>query len=135
MSIVVGYVPTRTGLAALDRAIDAARMTGGKLVVVNTGHDGNFDHPDFASPADVDAIGQQLADLGIDHEVLQPTSGRPAADEILLASRDFAADLVVIGIRRRSPVGKLLTGSTSQAVLLEAECPVLAVKAPRQERP
>ena len=133
MTVVVGYVPTPAGLAALDAAIDAARAMRVRLVVVNTGHEGNFNHPDFASAADLDAIDQQLTDLGIEHEVVQATSGRSAADEILLAARTSSARLVVIGIRRRSPVGKLLTGSTSQAVLLEADCPVLAVKAPRQE--
>jgi len=134
VSIIVGYVPNPTGLAALDRAIDAARTTGAKLVVVNTGHNGNFNHPDFATSADVDAIDEQLTGLGIDHEVVQATGGRAAADEILLAAREHAADLVVIGVRRRSPAGKLITGSTSQMVLLEAECPVLAVKAPKDVR-
>jgi nucleotide-binding universal stress UspA family protein len=133
VTVVVGYVPTPTGLAALDRAIDAARSTRVKLVVVNTGHDGNFNHPDFATPTDLDAIDAQLTRIGLEHEIVQATSGRSAADELLLAERTHSAHLIVIGIRRRSPVGKLLTGSTAQAVLLEAECPVLAVKAPTQE--
>jgi len=55
--------------------------------------------------------------------------GRDAADEVLQAAEDARADLVVIGLRHRSPVGKLLLGSTAQRVLLDARCPVLAVKA------
>jgi nucleotide-binding universal stress UspA family protein len=132
VTVVVGYVPTPTGLAALDAAIDAARGLDARLAVVNTGHDGNYNHPDFATAADLDAIDEQLSRLGIRHEIVQATSGRSAADEILLAERTYSATLIVIGVRRRSPVGKLLTGSTSQVVLLEAECPVLAVKAPRE---
>ena len=38
------------------------------------------------------------------------------------------ADLIVIGLRRRTPVGKLILGSNAQRILLDAPCAVLAVK-------
>jgi nucleotide-binding universal stress UspA family protein len=129
MTVVVGYIPTPEGLAALDRATSEAAMRGLRLVVVNTGRDGNFADPVFATAADLDAIDEQLTAAGIEHEVQQPTAGASAAEAILEVADEVGASLIVIGIRRRSPVGKLWAGSTSQSVLLGAACPVLAVKA------
>jgi nucleotide-binding universal stress UspA family protein len=127
--IVVGYIPTPEGLAALDAAIALAKEGGGHLTVINTGGAGS--HPDatHASAEEIDSIELQLADADIPHDVRQPTSGLVAADEILAVAEQVGADLVVIGLRRRSPVGKLVTGSTAQQVLLDAACSVLAVKA------
>lgn len=50
------------------------------------------------------------------------------ADEILAIAKDVAADAIVIGIRHRSPVGKLIMGSVAQRVIIDASCPVIAVK-------
>ena len=128
MTIVVGYIPTPEGLAAVDHAIAEARLTSSRLVVVNTGHYGDYSHPNYASASDIDALDAQLAGLGIDHEIRRPTDAASAAEAILAVAGAEQASLVVIGVRRRSPVGKIFTGSTAQQVLLDADCAVLAVK-------
>ena len=128
MTVVVGYVPDALGLAALSHGIEQARTTGRRLVVVNTGHVGNYNHPSFAEPQDLDVMRSQLSDLGLEHEVVQPTNGLSAAEEILATASAEQATLVVIGVRKRTALGKMIAGSTAQAVLLDATCPVLAVK-------
>jgi nucleotide-binding universal stress UspA family protein len=128
-TIVVGYIPTPEGVAAFERAKAEALLREGRLVVVNTGQGGDFTTPSFATAQDIDAIRAELEQSGLVHEVVQATSGLAAAEEILRVAAAESADLIVIGIRHRSPVGKLLLGSTSQQVLLDASCAVLAVKA------
>ena len=131
MTIVVGYIPRPEGLAAVDSAITEAERRGEKLVVVNTGHHGDYSHPSFAASQDLEALDTQLTARGIEHEVRQPTRGLAPADELLGAAAEVDARLIVIGLRRRNPLGKLITGSTAQQVLLDASCDVLAVKAPQ----
>lgn len=129
MTIVAGYIPTPEGVAAVDHAIDLAVLSGAKLVVVNTGHYGDNANPSFATAEDLDALRDQLAQIKLEHEVRQVTQGRSAAEEVLDVASEVDATLIVIGIRRRTAVGKLITGSTAQQILLDADCPVLAVKA------
>ncbi|MEO6019626.1 MAG: universal stress protein [Knoellia sp.] len=129
MTVVVGYIPNAHGLAAVDAAILEAERRGSKLVVVNSGVLGDYSGPSFAQPQDLDALDVQLTERGIEHEVRQMTRDLTPADEILSVAAEFGAELIVIGVRKRSPLGKMVTGSTAQQVLLDATCPVLAVKA------
>jgi len=76
----------------------------------------------------VDALSQRLAAAGIAHDIRQLDVNDDPAESIVSSVSNPATDLIVIGLRRRTPVGKLILGSVAQQVLLEAECPVLAVK-------
>jgi nucleotide-binding universal stress UspA family protein len=75
-----------------------------------------------------DAIAAAAA-AGVQATLIRPNEGSDAADLMIDASYEEDVELIVIGLRRRSPVGKLFLGSTAQRVILEAGCPVTAVKA------
>ena len=126
MSVVVGYVPTREGETALDHAVTEARSRGTSLVVVNTSRGDALVDQRYVDQEQLTALEKRL--YGVDHLVVHAIRGREASEEILAVAQEHRAELIVIGLRRRSPVGKLLMGSTAQRVLLDAACPVLAVK-------
>ena len=130
MAIVVGYVPTPEGVAALDTAIDEALRRGRRLVVVNSTRGESLVDKRFASGAEWQSVEERLAASGVDHELTQLVASKDAADQILRLAGELNAELIVIGLRRRTPVGKLILGSQAQTILLEADCPVLAVKTP-----
>ncbi len=129
--IVVGYVETAEGRAALDRAIAEASQRGARLIVINSHKGGTSLDRDTAMELDenLDEVHRILHDAGIEHEVRQLVRGVDPAEDLVAVADEVDADLIVIGLRRRSPVGKLILGSNAQQVLLEASCPVLAVKA------
>ncbi|CAN5700131.1 universal stress protein [soil metagenome] len=126
MSVVVGYVPTREGETALDHAVAEARARKTRLVVVNTSRGDALVDQRYVDEEQLAALEERLD--GVEHLVVHTMRGREASEEILAVAQEHRAELVVIGLRRRSPVGKLRMGSTAQRVLLDAPCPVLAVK-------
>ena len=128
MVIVVGYYPAPPGEAALTRAIEEARSRGSRLVVVNSSRGDALVDKRFAQGEDVAHLETTLRASGVEWQLEQPVRGRDAADEILEAADSARADLIVIGLRHRTPVGKLVMGSTAQRILLGARCPVLSVK-------
>lgn len=116
--IVVGYSASPEGRAALQRAVEEANLRGSELVVVDTAPD-----------EDLAGLTEQLESSGVAYQVKSAGDALDPADEVLRAAEAANAEIIVIGLRRRSPVGKLLLGNNAQRVLLDAACPVLAVKA------
>lgn len=129
--ILVGYVPKPEGMAALRAAIAEAHLRGEALHVVNTSRGTQLVDPSWASEDDLKEVRELLDDSGVNYTLDHRVGGRGAGEEVVEAARALGATLVVIGLRRRSPTGKLLFGSNAQHILLDVACPVLAVKADR----
>lgn len=81
---------------------------------------------DTAANISEQVVGETLPTYESDNVTFIGRVGRPD-DEILTAAGTFDARYIVIGGRKRSPVGKALFGSTTQAVLLNATRPVMTV--------
>jgi nucleotide-binding universal stress UspA family protein len=130
-TIVVGYVPKPEGRAALRRAAEEALLRDSRLVVVNSHRGGReFDRDDaLDSETQLEEVRTELNTVGVEHEVRQLVRGMDPAEDLINVAAEVGAEFIVIGLRRRSPVGKLILGSNAQRVLLDAPCPVLAVKA------
>jgi|SRR4051812_24346854 nucleotide-binding universal stress UspA family protein len=130
-SVVVGFVPKPEGEAALAKAIDEARLRGAKLVVVNSHRGGQEFDGDAARQAEreMDEVRARLEKSGVQYDLRQLVRGFEPAEDLISIADANDAELIVIGLRRRSPVGKLILGSNAQRILLDARCPVLAVKA------
>ena len=127
MTIVVGYSADAFGRAALEHGIAEAKRRDTTLRVINSTSGNAYVDSHFAQTGEVHNIEEQLANCGVEFELSQPV-GVDTAEELLKAMDHPEAELLVIGIRHRSPVGKLLLGSVSQQLLLECPKPVLAVK-------
>lgn len=131
VNIVVAFVPSALGEEVLRRGVVAAKQRGGRVVVVNSSRgDAPIDER-FAQRDALDRLRRELEASDIDFEIRQPVRGRNPEEEVLDIAEEVEAALVVIGLRRRSAVGKFIMGSTAQKILLDASCPVLAVKAPK----
>ncbi|TQN42710.1 universal stress protein family protein [Blastococcus colisei] len=128
MTVLVGYVPTPEGDAAFSAALQEARRRSEPLVVLNSPRGGAPVSVDAAPDDAVRRMSERAEADGVALELRRTTHSGEAADEILRVARQVDASVIVIGLRRRSPVGKLLMGSSAQRILLDADRPVLAVK-------
>jgi nucleotide-binding universal stress UspA family protein len=129
MTIVVGYVPTPEGEAALTAAVAEAQLRDQPLHVVNSSRGDTLADTRFASERALTDVRARLDQAGVVYEIEQQVRGHDASEEVVEAADRVQASMIVIGMRRRTPTGKLITGSQAQRILLDAPCPVLAVKA------
>jgi len=125
--IVVAWSPDEFGRAALTSAVAEARMRGTGIVVVNATRGDALVDDRFASDDDLHGVRAGLEEAGLPYDVRQSV-GADVGDQVLAVAAEVDASLIVLGLRRRTPVGKLIMGSVAQRILLGAHCPVLAVK-------
>jgi nucleotide-binding universal stress UspA family protein len=127
MTIVVGYIPNPIGASALEMAEAEATRRGDRLVVANLSKGDAFVDRKFASDDQLATVGERLTAAGVEHEIVQEVVP-DIADALVELTERAAASLLVLGLRKRSPVGKLFLGSVAERVLLDVGCPVLTTK-------
>lgn len=137
MAIVVGFSDTALGQLAIERASREAAQRGQPLILthhvtVRRNEEDNASYPKRRrlAEAELQQRASELSTDGIQCIPYLPPVPATGSEAVLDAAKEHEAELIVVGIRRRSPVGKVLLGSTSQEILLGAECEVLGVKLP-----
>ena len=115
MSVLVAVPDSPEGIAALAAGVAEANLLGTDLIVVNLA---------------LEPLDASLIPTGTQVKVIERAgkSDRDPAEAVLDEIKTHTVDRLVIGLKRRSPVGKALLGSISQRLLLESPVPVVAVK-------
>jgi len=129
MTILVAYVPRPEGQAALEKGIELALGTKENLIVVNATPGGTGEDPSRADAQDVERVEQLISVSGIKSEFKQFVRGKNAVEELQDMVTSHSVSVLVIGLRKRSAVGKLIMGSMAQEILMTIDCPILTVKA------
>jgi nucleotide-binding universal stress UspA family protein len=130
MEIMVGYDDSRVAKNALDIAMQHAQAFNARVHIVTSMVSG-IDIP----KKEFDRIEKKLKyaeslfkDKNISCKTHLLVRGLKAGEDLVQFAKDTDIDEIVIGIKRRSKVGKLFFGSTAQYIILHATCPVLTIK-------
>jgi hypothetical protein len=110
MTVLVAVTDSIEGDLALARGVAEADLRGTTLIVAN------LRLGPIAAPPEAKVI-ERAPNIDVAEHVLK-----------LLDEYAGEVELLVIGMKRRSPVGKAVLGSIAQRLLLTANVPVLAVK-------
>lgn len=124
-TIILVHLKGDEGDAAIAEAVQQAKWRQARVVAVSAGGDASAT-PAYSSPEARGDIAQAMADAGIELDLVLARDD--AAAQILELAEGYAAELIVLATRKRSPVMKLFLGSMAQQIILEAECPVLTVR-------
>ncbi len=128
MTVLVGYLPGAEGAAAFAAGLSEARRRDEDLLVLNSPRSGSSMTATRAGDDEVAGLERRAAQAGVRVQVRQDAHVDGLVDLVLAVADEVDATVIVIGLRRRSAVGKLLMGSTAQHLLINSTRPVLAVK-------
>ncbi|MCK9230392.1 MAG: universal stress protein [Syntrophales bacterium] len=130
MNIVVAYRHSKQSEKMVEKAIEHARTFNGTIYLVTSLEGGSKDSADTVHSARdaLDRARERIEKEGIPCEVSLLVRGLSPGEDIVEYARQKKADEIIVGVQKKSKVGKFLMGSTAQHVILNAGCPVIAIK-------
>ena len=130
MEILVGYDGSNSAKDALALAKKNAAAFDAKVTIVSSLTGGSVTHAVEVEQAteNLESAKRMFDDDGIPCETKLLVRGMTPGEDIVDYAKEKAIDEIIIGIKRRSKVGKLLFGSNAQYVIIKAPCPVVTVK-------
>lgn len=130
MKIMIGYDGSNSAKEALQVAKKHAKAFGASVEVVTSMEKGteNQQKDIEVSEQGLEWAKSVFSDAGIACQSHLLIRGMEVGEDIVQFAKENGIDQIVVGVKRRSKVGKLLMGSTAQYIILKAHCPVLSVK-------
>jgi nucleotide-binding universal stress UspA family protein len=130
MKILIGYDGTNSAKEALNLAKSHAKVFGASVEVVTSMQKGTESESKFIEQAErgLEYARSLFEEDGIACNTHLLIRGLTPGEDLVEFANENKIDQIVVGVKRRSKVGKLLMGSTAQYVILQAGCPVVTVK-------
>ena len=130
MKILVGYDGTNSAKEALNLAKSQAKAFSASIEVVTSMQKGTESERKEIEQAErgLEYAKSSFEDSGIECNTHLLIRGLSPGEDLVEFANENQIDQIVVGVKRRSKVGKLLLGSTAQYVILQAQCPVVTVK-------
>jgi nucleotide-binding universal stress UspA family protein len=130
MKIMVGYEQNNASEVSLKTAVEHAKAFAAEVLLVTSMVSG--DEPDIETITEaeknLEKAKKYCDEAGVACETHLLIRGFEPGEDLVMFAEEQNVDEIIIGIKRRSKVGKFIFGSTAQVVILDAHCPVLAVK-------
>ena len=130
MKLMVCYDGSNVAKDAIELALKLGKQLGGSVSLVRSISTKRAN--DVVSvegiEADLESAGQSVSATGLAVDTHLLIRGGTAGEDLTAFANEKRTDYIIIGIKRRSKVGKMIFGSTAQYVILNAECPVITVK-------
>jgi len=130
MNLVLAYDGSDSSKTALELTKKLAKEMKAKVNVVVSRIGGRASDTKAIDEAEMqlEFVEEALAEAGITYEQHLLIRGLQPGEDIVDFAEEVQADFIIVGIVKTSRVGKIITGSTAQHVILNATCPVITVK-------
>jgi nucleotide-binding universal stress UspA family protein len=130
MNILVAYDGTNVAKAAVKLSMERAEKLNARVYLVTSmvGGPGVSREEFERAERELDYQKARFQDRKIPCETVLSVRGLEAGEDLVDFAKEKEVEEMIIGVKRRSKVGKLIFGSTAQYVIINAPCPVVSVK-------